>query len=294
MRPRHIALAVLLAVIWGFNWVVIKIGLAGVSPLALCFARFLLVSIPAIFFIKRPAAPLKLIALYGLTMFACQFSLLFIGMYLGITAGLASLLVQAQVFFTILLAVSFLGEKINKWQILGALISFTGIGVIGIHWSNNISLMGFMLVIAAAVSWSIGNLIAKKLHKVDAFSLIIWGSFISLLPTLLASLWFEGVDKFIYCFYHLSWTSFAAILYLVIASTLFGFTTWCWLLTKYPMSTVAPFSLLVPIIAMLSSALVLKESFQSWKILAATLVITGLGVNILLTKMTGGNKISKK
>jgi len=271
MRPRHIVLAVLLALIWGFNWVVIKVGLAGVPPLTLCFARFLLVSIPAIFFIKRPAAPFKLIVFYGLTMFALQFSLLFMGMYLGVTAGLASLLVQVQVFFTILLAVFFLGEKINKWQILGALISFAGIGIIGIHLNNNISLMGFILVIAAAVSWSIGNLIAKKLHKVDTFSLIIWGSFVSLLPTLLASLWFEGVDKFIYCFCHLSFTSFSAILYLVVASTLFGFTAWCWLLTKYPISTVAPFSLLVPIVAILSSSLVLNEPFQPWKILAAAL-----------------------
>lgn len=286
MRPTHFLLAILLILIWGFNFVVIKTGLGAIPPLTLCFVRFFLTSIPAIFFIKPPKIPYKIIALYGIVMFAIQFSLLFIGIHIGVTAGLASLLVQTHVFFTILLAVFFLSEKPNKWQILGGIIAFCGLILVVLNLNNDktTSILGFILIIGSAITWGIGNLICKKIEPVNNIALVIWGSLFAwpiLLPTALI---FEGSDKIIFALTHLTWLSAATILYLVYPATIFGWAIWSWLLGKYSTATIAPFSLLTPIVGMASSALVLGEPFYCWKILAATLVILGLTINLLATK----------
>lgn len=284
----HIILACLLVIIWGFNFVVIKVGLAEISPLLLGFARFFLTSIPAIFFIKKPAAPLRMVAWYGLMMFALQFALLFMGMYAGITPGLAALLLQLQVFFTLLLAKVFFGEKLYPWQIIGALIAFTGIAIVALNLGGNTTLAGFLLLIGAAAAWAIGNVISKTIGTVNMISLVIWGSFIAWPPLLIISCIVEGIDSMFYTLRYLTWISGSAVLYITYLSTLFGFGVWSLLLHHYPLGTVAPFTLLVPIVGMLSSVIVFDEPLQSWKIVAALLVIAGLCVNLL------GPKIFKK
>ncbi len=285
MQLSHILLALLVVVVWGFNFVVIKAGLEEISPLLLGFARFFLTSIPAVFFIKKPAAPFKMVVWYGLVMFALQFSLLFIGMYAGITPGLASLLLQLQVFFTVLLAMLFFGEKIRLWQIVGALVSFAGIAFVAMNLGGSITLTGFLLVIGAAASWGAGNVISKKIGKVNIVSLVVWGSLIAWPPLLLISFIVEGADKVFYTFQHITWLSGGAVLYITYLSTLFGFGVWSWLLHHHPLGTVAPFTLLIPVFGILSSVLVLGEPLQSWKIFAALLVIFGLCINLLGPKM---------
>lgn len=285
MQLFHILLALLVVIVWGFNFVVIKVGLEEISPLLLGFARFFLTSIPAVFFIKRPAAPFKMVIWYGLVMFALQFSLLFIGMYAGITPGLASLLLQLQVFFTVLLAMIFFGEKLRPWQIVGALVSFAGIAFVAMNLGGSITVSGFLLVIGAAASWGAGNVISKKIGKVNMVSLVIWGSLIAWPPLLLISFIMEGADIVFYTFQHITWLSGGAVLYITYLSTLFGFGVWSWLLHHHPLGTIAPFTLLVPVFGILSSVLVLGEPLQSWKIFAALLVIFGLCINLLVPKI---------
>ncbi|MGZ4976347.1 MAG: EamA family transporter [Methylobacter sp.] len=152
MRLHHVALAIWVVAIWGFNFVVIKVGLKEISPILLCAFRFFLATFPVIFFIKRPAASLCMIAGFGLVMFSLQFALLFSGMYAGTTAGLSSLLLQLQVFFTVLLAVVFLAEKPSIWQIVGPLVSFSGIGLVVANLSGEISIYSLLLIVAAAAS----------------------------------------------------------------------------------------------------------------------------------------------
>ncbi|MCK9605420.1 MAG: EamA family transporter [Methylomonas sp.] len=176
MRLHHLGLALLVVAIWGFNFVVIKVGLKEIPPLLFCAARFFFAAFPAVFFIRRPNLPLRMIAGFGLTMFSLQFALLFSGMYAGTSAGLASLLLQIQVFVTILLAVVFLAEQPSGWQIGGAVISFSGIGLVAANFGGDISFFGLILILLAAVAWGCGNLIFKKLGKIDMFALIIWGS----------------------------------------------------------------------------------------------------------------------
>ncbi|OGT56675.1 MAG: acetylserine transporter [Gammaproteobacteria bacterium RIFCSPHIGHO2_12_FULL_42_10] len=285
MRFYHLALALLVSAIWGLNFVVIHYGLKEISPQLLCMSRFAGASFPAIFFIKKPKAPFKLIILYGLVMFAIQFTLLFFGMQLGVSPSLSSLLMQTQVFLTIFLAFLFLGEKANHWQLLGAVVSFSGIVLVGRHIDGHLSLLGFILIIAAALAWSIGNLISKKIGQVNMFSLVVWGSFIAWIPLFLMSLYTEGLSDMIHIFTHLSWVSIIAVLYTTYLSTVVGYVSWNWLLSKYDAAVIVPFTLLVPIFAFLGATLLLREPLQPWKLIAATLVVTGLCISLLAQRL---------
>lgn len=281
MRLHHMALAILVVAIWGFNFVVIKVGLKEISPILLCALRFFLAAFPAIFFIKRPAAPLRMVVGFGLVMFSLQFALLFSGMYAGTTAGLASLLLQVQVFFTVLLAVVFLAEKPSIWQIVGALVSFSGIGLVVANLGGEISVYGLILIVAAAASWGLGNLISKKLGKVDMLALVVWGSLVAWPPLLALSFILEHNSWSIESISHISWLTVGAIGYIVYPSTLLGFAAWSWLLSHYPAATVAPFTLLVPVFGFTASIWFLGEPLSQWKINAAALVIVGLCINLL-------------
>ena len=161
MNRKDIALAILVVAIWGFNFVVIKVGLKELPPILLCAVRFFLAAFPAVFFIRRPAVPFHKVMAFGLVMFVFQFALLFSGMYAGTTAGLASLALQVHVFFTVALAVIFLAEQPSVWQIIGALTSFSGIGLVAANIGGEVSALGLVLIVAAAASWGIGNLISK-------------------------------------------------------------------------------------------------------------------------------------
>jgi O-acetylserine/cysteine efflux transporter len=285
MQLNHLLLAILVTSIWGFNFVVVTVGMEGISPLLLCFTRLFLTSIPAVFFIKKPDIPLSKIILYGISMFSIQFSLLFSAIYAGVTPGLASILIQFQVFFTILFGLLLFKEKLKPWQIAGALISFAGIAIVGMHVGGEVTWAGIFLIIGASASWGIGNVVSKHIGKVNIVSLVIWGSLISWPPLLLFSIWFEGLDNMLETAQYLTWTSIGAALYITYVSTLFGFCVWSWLLAHYPLATIAPFTLLIPIFGILSAALILDEALQPWKISAGVLVIAGLCVNMLGPKL---------
>jgi len=276
MPFTHLLVALLLIMIWGINLIFIKVGLAEVSPLLLCAIRFFLASIPAIFFIKPPAAPFKMVALYGLVMFALQFSFIFTGMNVGMTAGMTSVIMQVQVFFSMLFAAILLSERPSAKQIIGALISFSGIVLLAMHVDQTMSLLGFMCVIAGAASWGMGNLISKKLKTVNMLALVVWGSFVACCPMFILSFLIEGTDSILYTYHHLTWLGGTSILYIVYMSTLAGYGIWNWLLSHHPVSVVAPFTLLIPIVATFSSVLILDETLNSWKLGAGALVIGGL------------------
>ncbi len=279
MPLTHFALLVVLVSIWGFNFVVIKIGLEGISPVMLCFARFFLASIPFVFFVKRPKASFTKVVSYGLIMFALQFSLLFIGMKVGISPGLASLLLQVQVFFTIALAVFLFKEKLHITQVLGALIGISGIVLIWHHTRGEITMAGFMFVMGAAFFWSIGNAISKTIDKNEMIPLVIWASFIAWPPLLLLSLVLDGPTSVMSTISHFGIRSLGATAYIAYFSTLFGFLTWNYLLHKNTLATVAPFTLFVPIVAVISSSLYFHEPFPLWKLGAGFLVMSGLVIN---------------
>jgi len=280
MKPRDVALALLVVVLWGSNFTVIKLGLKEIPPMTLCAIRFALVGIPGLFLVRRPALPFYKIAAFGLIMFALQFALLFGGMYVGASAGIASLVLQIQVFFTFMLAAVFLGEKPTGWQIAGAAVAFSGIGYVAHHLGGEISAAGLSLIVAAAAAWGVGNVLARRLGNADMVALVVWASVCALPPLVVLSFALEDPVHTLRTADQLSWVSVAAIAYIAYGSTLIPYTIWGSLLSRYRSGSVAPFTLLVPVVAMFVAVLALGEPVQGWKFVAAALVISGLCLNV--------------
>ena len=280
MPAAHLLAALAVVVIWGVNFVVIKVGLREVPPLLLAALRFALAAFPAVFLIARPAVPFGRIAAYGLVMFSAQFALLFGGMYLGMPAGLASLALQVHVFFTLALAAAVARERPSAPQLAGALLAFGGIALIASRSAGEATAAGLALVLLAAFCWGVGNLLSKRIGAVDPLALVVWGSAVAWAPLLALSLAIEGPAA-LAKLTHVSAAGWGSIAYLVYPTTLVGFGVWSFLLKRHPAATVAPFTLLVPIAGFSSATLLLGEPLQGWKLAAGALVVAGLAVNLL-------------
>lgn len=201
------------------------------------------------------------------------------------TPGMASLLIQVQVFFSMFFAVFFLKEQPDPLRIIGALVSFMGIGLVAMHFDSNISVLGFILILASAATWGAGNLITKKASHVNMISLVVWGSFVAVIPMLVLTLVFEGPSTILKTYNHLSWRGGSALLYIVYISTWVGYGVWNWLLSRYQVGMIVPFTLLVPVVGILGSVIILGEPFQLWKLEAGLLVISGLCINIISNRL---------
>lgn len=281
MHPRHIMLAILVMVIWGFNFVFVQMGLEEFPPLALCALRFLMASVPIIFFIKRPRVSWRLVILYSLLAFALHFSFLFLGMKAGVSPGLTSLLSQTQVFFSFMFAAVFLGERLTQWQVMGASLALMGLVVVAEHLNGvDLTGSGFVWILLASMTWGAGNLCIKKMGGAQGLSLIVWSSFLSF-PLLLASSYvLDGPSAIMMSLQHVSWRGVSALLYVAYGSTWIGYGLWAWLMSKYPVGTMVPFALLVPIFGMFASSLVFGEGLPAWKLMAALLIMLGLIVHL--------------
>lgn len=259
MTPKDLLLALLVIVVWGLNFVVIKVGLHGMPPMLMGALRFLLAAFPAIFFVRRPQVPLRWMLAYGMTISLGQFAFLFYAMYVGMPAGLASLVLQSQAFFTLFFAALLLGERLRGSNLFGLLVAASGLVLIGLQGGQAMTLAGFALTIAAASMWALGNVVTRKLGKVNLVGLVVWGSLIPPLPFLALSLWLEGPELIGHSLRTLGVDSLLVLAYLAFGATILGYGLWSRLLSRYPASQVAPFSLLVPVVGISSSALLLGE-----------------------------------
>lgn len=278
---RHLLLALVVVSIWGANFVAIKVAVRELPPLFLCALRFTLVAIPMVFVLPRPAVTWRQLIVYGLTMFGLHFGFLFLGMALGMSAGLASLTLQFQVFVTLALAAMVLKERISRVQIAGALTAFGGFAIVAVNTGGEVTLAGLACVLLGATSWGYANFASKKLGRVNPLALVVWGGLVVPLPMGLASLAFEGPAQIAQGLANVSVAALLSVAFIVYVSTLVAYSLWSWLLARHPASTVAPFTLLVPVFGMLSSALLLGEGLPGWKLQAAALVIAGLALNLL-------------
>ena len=294
MRTPHLLLALVVVAIWGVNFAIIALGLREVSPLALGVWRFALAVFPWIFFVERPKVPFGLVVAYGILTFAMQFGFMLTAMKVGMSAGLASLIMQLQVFFTIGLSVVMLGERPVVWQLAGALLAFAGVGVVAMHVGGDVTLFGLILLVAAAASWGAGNVVSKTISQraaaVKMLGLVVWGSLVALPPLIACALLLDR-EAFLASFTGLDWVSLGSIAYIVYLSTLFCFAAWSALFARYPVSTVAPFTLLVPVFGFLGSAVLLGEPLQDWKLVASALVVAGLGLNLFGPRLFGSRRL---
>ncbi|MDR6758185.1 O-acetylserine/cysteine efflux transporter [Mycoplana sp. BE70] len=276
-----IALLVLVAAAWGFNFVVIKIGIANFPPILFSALRFLFAALPLVFFLPRPAVPWQLILGIGLVLGVVKFSFLFIGMDVGLSAGLASLLLQSQAFFTIMLAATIYGERSRPVQLAGIGVAFAGMVVISTTVDAGFTYTGLVLVLAAGLAWAFSNMLMKRIGNVDMLALMVWVSLVPPIPLAVISLATEGLERDLAALQALSWEGLGAVAYIAYIATVFGFGVWGYMIRKLGVSTVAPFSLLVPVFGMSSSALVLGESFGPDRLAGAALVVCGLVLTAL-------------
>ncbi|WP_352339201.1 EamA family transporter [Psychrobacter sp. 16-MNA-CIBAN-0192] len=306
MTPLHIALAILVTFIWGVNFTFIAWALDSFPPLMLTALRFFFTAVPLVFFLKPPKFN-RTLFIYAIGTFVMQYAFVFTAMHLGASAGLTALLLQTQIFITVLLAYVLLGESVSRMQIIGMLVGVLGLGVIALNLGGDMPLIGFVCILIAAIGWSFGNIASKqastrasiptvikaeqegsgvaivsainktnKASALSALALVVWGGLIACVILTLSSLIFETDAWQLATFTSVSLKSWLSLGFIVYISTLVGFALWAHLLSQNTASKVVPFALLVPVFGMTTSVLFLGEVVTWWKILAMVLILSGL------------------
>lgn len=284
MPLSHILLALAVVAVWGTNFVVIKGALTELPPLLLATMRFVLSALPWLLFIRRPAVAWRYLIAYGV-LIGLMFGLLFLAMRADVTPGLASLLMQSQVFMTLLLVAWLQHERMARQQLAGLALATLGFALIA--WQSfsqthtDVTPLGLGLALGGALCWACGNVVSRSIGKIDMLGFMVWSSVFAVPPLLGLSLWFEGPAAITEGLPRASLGAWAAMLWQSIGNTLFAFGAWGWLLARHPAATITPMALLIPFFGMGASALLLGEPLQAWKLAAAALVIGGLAVNVL-------------
>ena len=289
MPLTHLLLALAVVAIWGTNFVVIRLGLDAFAPYTFAALRYTFSFIPFLFFARKPAMSWAKLAAFGVLIGVGQFGLLFWAMRSDISPGLASLVIQSQVFFTIAMAAVLYRERLKALQWPAFALAVGGLAIVAAHVSSGagVTLFGIVLVMIAAVSWAAGNLVARSAGKVDALGFMVWSSPFAAVPLWIIALAQHGVGEVGGQLARADATAWAAVAWQAIGNTLFGYGAWNWLLARHPASTVTPTALLVPVFGMGASAMALHEGLPAWKLGAAALVMGGLLVNLLATRRKG-------
>lgn len=286
MRPRDAVLAVLVVTVWGSNFVFVDRGLQDLPPFAFVALRFLLVCFPAVFFVKRPGVGFWPVVLIGLTMSAGQFGLLFLGMQLGMPTGLAPLVLQAQVLFTVLLSTAVLREQPTRWQFAGVLLGSVGLLVVGIGRGAVAPILPLLIVVGAAFCWAVGNVATRRVRASSGLSLVVWSGLVVPLPMLALSMVFEGPDVISRAVTNISGWGIASVVFTAYAASLLGYGIWNTLLARYPASQVGPFAMLVPVVGFLAAWVVLDELPTPVEVGGGVLLLVGVAGAVLLGRRT--------
>ncbi|MBX8608996.1 EamA family transporter [Pseudomonas cichorii] len=280
MKLHHLLLAILVTALWGLNFSVIKLGLTSVDPFILAGLRFTLCALPAIFFIPKPDVAWRYIIGYGLIFGIGLWGVVNLGIKTGLSAGIASLVLQFSAFFTMLLGAWVFKETITRYQLAGIGVALCGLSSIIFISDGSVTAAGLVLVLLGAAAWSVTNIINKKAGTKQVFAFLVWSSAFSPIPLFLLDYIVNGTSGYSALINQIDHRAVLSILFQVYPNTLFGYWIWNSLLKQYPVSTVAPLSLLVPIFGMLGSVVIFDESLSSMKIVAVGLIVSGLAVGL--------------
>jgi O-acetylserine/cysteine efflux transporter len=285
MSFPHLLLALAVVIVWGTNFVIIKLGLGEFPPLLFATLRFIFSCLPWLLFVRRPQVAWRLLIANGVFLGFGLFGVLFIAMRADISPGVASLVVQTQAFFTIGLSMLLLGERLRAFQAAGLALCIGGLVLLFLHVDATTTLLGLLLTLGAGLSWAIANLVAKRAGKINMLGFMVWSSLFAVPPLLAASLIFEDPARILAALSHASWLGWTASIWQGVANTLFGYGAWNWLLARYPAATVSPLSLLVPVFGMATAAIVFAEPLPAWKLEAGALVLLGLATITLWPRL---------
>jgi O-acetylserine/cysteine efflux transporter len=288
------ALLVLVAFIWGFNFVVISVGLRSFPPFLFSALRFVVCAVPAVFFVPRPSLSARNLIALGIVLGILLFGFLFLGIHAGTPAGLASLIMQTQVFFTLILGAIILGERPRPLNWVALVIGFAGIALIASSRGHVSSLGAAGLVLAGALAWGFSNIMMKRLTQVNMVHLMVWMSLVPPVPLAMASLALDGWPTISASLRGMTWLGGAAILYTGLFSTLFAYGVWGTMLQRHASSLVAPFALLVPVFGMGASIVALGERHGLVDVVASVLVLLALALNIWAPRLEAAASASVK
>ncbi|MBM0231411.1 EamA family transporter [Micromonospora sp. STR1_7] len=290
MKTSHRLLAVLVAAIWGVNFVAIELGLRDLPPLVLTALRFVAAAVPLVFLVPRPSgARLRYVIAYGLVLGVLKFGALFTALAAGMSAGLASLVLQAQALMSVLLAAAVLGERPARAQVAGVLVGSVGIGVLATGSGGHATVIGFALTLFAAASWATANLVMRASGETRPLSLLVWSSLVPPLPLLGLAGVVDGGQAVLDAIIGLSWRGLLAVVYIAYVSTLVGFGIWNRLIAQYSVARVAPFSLLVPVFGLSAAWLLLDEPVGATELAAAAIILAGLALVVRRSTADGKN-----
>lgn len=281
----HLLLALSVVFVWGTNFVVIRWGLDGLPPFLFATLRFAASVFPWLLFVSRPKVAWRKLAAFGALLGVGQFGLLFLAIRADIAPGLASLVVQMQVFFTIGLSLWTLRERVHGYQAVGLALALAGLGVIALHLDASTTALGLGLVLGAAFFWSCANMVVKSVGRVDMLGFMVWSSVFATPALLVFSMLLEGPTLMLNSITHATPLVWACVAWQAVGNTLFGYGAWNWLLARHPAATITPVALLIPVFGMGASALSLGEALPGWKLGAAALVLVGLAVIVLWPRL---------
>jgi O-acetylserine/cysteine efflux transporter len=279
MSIKDLLLGILITFIWGINFSVIKIGLTSLDPFILAGLRFLLCAVPFIFFVKKPNVQTKYLVYYGLSFGIGLWGFAYLAMYFGVSAGVSSLLVQMGIFFTIILGYFALDEDIDIYKKIGGAVAISGLILILYVTDGSITIIGLILALVAAFFMGVSNIVVKKSKTKEVLSFIIWSSLFAPIPLFILAFITQGSVVYVNFFDNLDRNAIFSILFQVYPTTLFGYWVWNSLINKYPVSSVAPLGLLVPIFGLFGSYIIFDENIGNIKLIACLLIITGLAIN---------------
>lgn len=286
MTRRDSLLAVLVAVLWGCNFVAIHAGLQDVPPFLFLAIRFALVAFPLVLFVPRPQASWRAVAAVGVFMSLGQFAFLYLAMDLGMPAGLAALVLQAQVIFTIVLARFVLAEHASARQWWGAGIGTAGLAIVAWGFGLDAPVVPLLVTVAAALSWGIGNVVARAAKVSSGLSLVVWSAVVVPVPCLALSLAVEGPAEIGAALDAFGWQEWSSTLYTVVLASLVGYTIFNGLMARYPAASVVPYILLVPPVGALASWLALGEVPAPLEWVGGVVMMAGVAIATITRRRT--------
>ncbi|WLW61847.1 EamA family transporter [Achromobacter aegrifaciens] len=280
--------ALAVVVIWGTNFVAMKVGMRGLSPMLLGALRFALAAFPLILFVRAPRLPWRWVAAYGLVQGLGQFGLLFTALKFGMPAGMASLVIQTQAFFTLLLAAPILHERAQRHHWIGLGVAALGLAVIAGgrgEGPGQMTMAGFVLTLGGAFMWAVSNIIvrlaSRKSPGYDPFAFIAWSSAAPVLPFLLLAVLIDDWQPVVGMIMNIGWGEILSVLYLAVLATLVAYTLWTQLLTRHAAAKIAPFSLLVPVVGLWAASVAFGERLETLQWVGVACVLAGLLFNQL-------------
>ena len=278
MNAKHVVMAFFIVVLWGLNFVALKIAVLSLPPIFLAGLRFLLISIPWIFFVEKPKVSKRQFITLPITLGVLQYSLLYYGMSTGLSAGLSAVILQTQSFFTVIMSTILIKEKPRLNEILGLLIGALGVMILLINNNGDFKIEAVLIILAAAISWGIANIQLKNLGNVNMVSFLIWISPFAAIVLFIISFILEYDLVLNIDFSNVEIKVFLSIFYTAYLSTVIGFTMWQYLLNKYKSIQITPYGLLVPVTGSIFGYIILSEVLEIYQIIAGIVIIIGLMV----------------